>query len=515
MARRPTDPEYGENTEIYNILVIGQSQSGKSTLIEAIRKYADPNCTIHHKKIGNGSQSFTTEVTTEHVFTNLPKYRIVEKKTGKPIRIAEFFANPDKYEEERNRMEGISMEAVVKEDAKVCHFQIFDTPGLDDTKGTDVRHIRKILSDIRAAREIHLVIIMVNSQTHISPGLQDALRTYKNVFSTMRDIMMFLHTKVPNEHQTPEDTEYWPAVQERIKLLDGIMNQKIPHFIINNRLNERRPVHNCCNYNKILSILQLATFNIPVKVDDMPLHKTEKMIRVDEIVIQHYKALFEAEDRTCKQLDIAYQLKTRIDDAQRSIEELRSFIATHDTDRLVLIHQDRFDENWRYLHLRDTIHFEYKSQPYKIIHKDVLMFSVKIENEVGGEGHDSWKVDIKRNPFEFGMYHVKLYTREREKYRRQISIRKTQLIVLENELQSLQEQQKLRMQQLRDSNRNSGSSFAVGAILDPMSEEAIAGIMSRRARYARILDRISHTTLTWGMYRALDDAKAYEGDIPS
>ncbi|KAG0013832.1 hypothetical protein BGZ80_010813 [Entomortierella chlamydospora] len=503
IAQRSAATEYSSSTPIYNILVLGQSQSGKSTLIQAIRKYANPTCTIDFEKIGDGNRSHTRDVVTEHVYTDLPEYEVIDTKKNEPIKIVQFFEQPRKYREEMNQTRDRSLRPVPNPESKVCHFQIFDTPGLDDTDGIDVRHIRKTLSDIRAAREIHLVIIMVNSQVPISQGLQDALKTYKTVFSIMGDLMIFLHSKVRNEHQTPGDTGRWPVIQQRFKLLDEIMKQKIPHFMINCDFEEESPVHNCFTYNKILSILQLATFNEPVQVDAMPLHKTGKMIEVDEVVAQHYKALFESEDRTCKQLDIAYQLKTRIDDALRSIEELKSFIRNHDTDRLVLIFQERFDENWRYFYRREPIVYEYKPHSYPIDRVDVLMFSVAVMESAGGKGFDYWRVKFIRDQFKFGTYHVKLYTKQRNKFRREISVRRTQLMVLENELESLEEQQRVRLQQLREA-RN-------GAILDPLSEAAIAEIMNRRERYARILGLISNPTLTWGMYRALDEAKAYEG----
>ncbi|KAF9432070.1 hypothetical protein BGZ76_011301 [Entomortierella beljakovae] len=444
---------------------------------------------------------------TEQVFTALPEYEVVNRKTGQPVKIVQYLEAPRKYVMEMNQRNDLELKSTVRQGARVCQFQIFDTPGLDDTSGTDVHHIRRTLSDIRAAREIHLVIIMVNSQVQFTQGLQDALKTYKNVFSSMGDLMVFLHSKVRNEQQTPEDKIHWPAIQQRFEFLGDIMNQQIPHFMIDCDLYEDRPVHNCFTFNKIHSLLQLATFNRPVMVDTMPLHKTEKMIIVDKVVAQHYRALFEAEDRTCKELDIAYQLRTRIDDKQRSIEELKSFIRIHESDRLVLVFQQRFDENWRYFYRREPVDLEFPSQPFRIDRRDVLSFSVVVREEAGGEGHDTWRTKFIRKPYEFGMYHVKLYTKQRNKYRREISIRKTQLIVLENELESLEEQQKIRFEQLQENNHRNG------AILDPLSEAAISEIMNRRARYARILERISDSALTWGMYRALDEAKAYEGNL--
>ncbi|KAF9109935.1 hypothetical protein BGX27_006971 [Mortierella sp. AM989] len=506
--------EYVENAPTFNILILGQSQSGKSTLIEAIRKYANPLCDLNVSRIGNGVKSHTKNVVTQHVYTDLPEYTVVNVKTNETIKTLEYFENPNQFVG-TNPKSDFGLHTYDKPDASIVHFQIFDTPGLDDTNGTDVHHIRRTLSTIMDARQIHLVIVMVNTQVHVTEGLRDALKTYRNVFSPMGEIMIFLHTKVPNEDQFPEKIGTWKTMRERMDYLDQIMNQKLPHYMINCDLQENRPIHNCFMYNKILSILQLATFNRPVQVDSMPLHKTEKMLSVDNIVSQHYLALFKSEDRTCKELDIAYQLKAKIEDTQRSIEAVKSFIRTHDTDRLVIIYQNYYDDNWKLTTRREPVVFEFPARGYPIDRRDVLQFQVKILEE-SEEGCDTWRTKFKRNAFEFGAFHVKLYTKQCNKYRREISLHKTQLTILENELQSLEEQQTIRLEQLQEVHNRSGSGGGIEggryAILKHLSESTIAEMMTRRSRYARILGQITKETLTWGMYKALDEAKVYEGD---
>ncbi|KAF8902330.1 hypothetical protein BGZ58_006727, partial [Dissophora ornata] len=72
-------PSVANNIPTYNILLLGQTQSGKSTFLQAIRKYADPNCQIDEETIGDGNSSHTKEVLSQLVETNFPEYRLYGK----------------------------------------------------------------------------------------------------------------------------------------------------------------------------------------------------------------------------------------------------------------------------------------------------------------------------------------------------------------------------------------------------------------------------------------------------
>ncbi|KAF9346962.1 hypothetical protein BGX26_001512 [Mortierella sp. AD094] len=494
--------EHSQLLPTYNILVIGQTQSGKSTLIQAIKRYENPNYKPDIGKIGNGVKSCTKEVITESISTNLPEYHVVNSKTKEPIKILHYF---DNLQEFVGRKVVLGLD-IARTEPNKSRFQIFDTPGLDDTNGSDVSHIRKILEKIMEARKIHLVIIVANSQVHISEGYRKALLTYRNVLSKLEGVMVFLHTKVTNEQQSSKDITFEETMKERCNTVDEIMQRKVPHFLIDNNLNESRPAHNCFTYNRIREILELAAFNKPVQVTAMPLHKTEKMIEVDNTVVQNFREIFRAKDEACRALDITYRLRADIDNVQRSIEQMESFIRTHETDELVEIYFNHFNETWRFFYIRDTIVFECPPQPYPIDDRRVLPTAVNVLSEDGGIGHDNWMVRFKRKPFESGSYYVRLYTKKRHRFRREISICKTQLVVYESELARLREEREIRVQQLKAANN--------GTALEPSSQVVIDGLINSRMVYARIIDRVNTTTLSWEMYKALDDAKAYEGRLP-
>ncbi|KAF9200093.1 hypothetical protein BGZ49_009705 [Haplosporangium sp. Z 27] len=491
----PPTRENSQSAPTYNILVIGQSQSGKSTLTEAIRRYANPNCTINRSRIGEGLFACTKEVITESVYTRLAEYNVVNKNTMQPIDIKEYYDNSRKFKGPESDL-GLT----VKESSQDYHFQILDTPGLDDASGTDVSHIFNIVAAIRAIQEIHLVIIVVNSEAHLSEGLKEALRTYKNVFSTMRRIMIFLHTKVPNEYQPPYSTHIRPRDQDRRRVLDDIMvGMDIPHFMINNNLDESNPIYNCLNFNKISEILGKASTNKPFLTDDMPIHKTEKMTKIDRIVIQLYTGRVEELETTSLQMSKAYQLQESIERTQQAIERLRSYVQNHDTDRLEVIFENTFySEKWKLFGSRKTAVYECPPQAHSIEFGELQSTSVEVLEKNGKAGQDTWKIKLKRKPFKAGACKMKLSTQQRNKFRREISTCKTQIILLENDLARLENEQRSIVERLPGE--------------EPLSGMAFEQIMIRRAKYEQILDMIDSTTLTQRMYAELNQAGAYVGD---
>lgn len=89
----------------FTILVLGETQSGKSMLIESFKQYANLNYVINTGRIGDGAFSHTTEVKIERLFTNLPKSYIsrVSDETRKRVN-NEAFINEDQedYKDELN-----------------------------------------------------------------------------------------------------------------------------------------------------------------------------------------------------------------------------------------------------------------------------------------------------------------------------------------------------------------------------------------------------------------------------
>ncbi|KAG0028729.1 hypothetical protein BGZ82_008278, partial [Podila clonocystis] len=116
----------------YNVLVLGETQSGKSTLIQYMRKYADPKTEIDTKALGTGFLSHTQEVIWTTIDTDLPEYYVTGKKGTKSgkINYGEFITEEDEYdyEDSLNMRKGIETKRGDSRLKKSVKFNLIDTP---------------------------------------------------------------------------------------------------------------------------------------------------------------------------------------------------------------------------------------------------------------------------------------------------------------------------------------------------------------------------------------------------
>ncbi|KAF9199430.1 hypothetical protein BGZ59_003981, partial [Podila verticillata] len=76
---QPRGQPSDELAEQYNILVLGETQSGKSTLIQYMRMYADPEVVIDTTVLGTGTLSHTMDIQPTSITTGLPEFYITDK----------------------------------------------------------------------------------------------------------------------------------------------------------------------------------------------------------------------------------------------------------------------------------------------------------------------------------------------------------------------------------------------------------------------------------------------------
>ncbi|KAG0325354.1 hypothetical protein BG000_001838, partial [Podila horticola] len=126
----------------YNVLVLGETQSGKSTLIQYMRKYADPSTAIDTGALGTGFLSHTQEVISTGISTDLPEYYVEEKKGVARVNYGEFLKIPDEYdyEDSLNMRKGLETKKGAPQLLKKVKFNLIDTPGLNATAGDDEKH---------------------------------------------------------------------------------------------------------------------------------------------------------------------------------------------------------------------------------------------------------------------------------------------------------------------------------------------------------------------------------------
>ncbi|KAF9570477.1 hypothetical protein EC968_001751 [Mortierella alpina] len=517
----PSPTNKDEELRTYNILLLGQTQSGKTTFLEGIRRYVDPLCEIDTAAIGSGHKSTTQDVYSRTVETDLAEYRLLDMSTqsvlnpmqyvffqpqdntaGREIDSAELFGGDvNHFRRLMNRLDDLKVHQRTTSDERRRRVCILDTPGLDDTNGHDVINVAKIVDALSSAQSVHLVLIMIAANTPLTTELRNTLRTYANIFSEMKGLMAFVHTKCDYRFQHSSDRQHRDFKRDRISDLEMTMGRYIPSFFIDCNLEEYMPTPTYLRQRSIRSILQLANFNVAVPLRRMQLCKTKKMADVDRTILDQYQAKLEAIMKQASRTDQAITAKdSEITAVQYAIRELEESLSTINTDNLELVYEERFEESWDIMVRREEVEFESPTFDYAIDHAEVLMHAVDVKEVVGGIGSCSWRVRIKRNFCRDGIYHVKLYVKRSNMKRSEIAHKQHELRRLQTDLAKLAEE----LQKLLDG----GYHLAEGGTLASRKQ-----LKAELNQCMDMISRASRQTLHLNLFKALAEAGVYEGDF--
>ncbi|KAF9105381.1 hypothetical protein BGX27_009654 [Mortierella sp. AM989] len=495
----------------YNVLVLGETQSGKSTFVEAAKKYADQSRNIDERSIGTGYGSHTTTVNISPVVTDLPDYVVNvltkgNKTSGQPSKVdyGEFVhtQGEDDYEDSLNQRRGIEMIRGPTKDERV-RFNFIDTPGLNATTGEDELHVEKIFSALIKSKEIHLVLITI-SFGPFSLGFKDAIKCYIDMFPDFNGIIAFVHTHIDYKNLHPRCTKFAKSFSEKMLALNEIMCRKtVPHFKIDCDLFTKKPIRNCITQNTIQKILQLAMLNNPVVMNQTVVNKTRKMRDIDHLLKDKYEATTSVIERTLRiknqdegdLLAKTFQFETDI--IKMDVEDalLREFLRRNNTDGLELLFEGRFDTYTMDRAASKEQSMGFEEQEFIIDKLKLLERNVPIKRHIGGENEKSWKICFEPTPRQDCVLHAKLYTARSNRYQGEI----------ENKLaQSLELEDKMKVGVAKRDDY---------AKLHEQQRMEIQAIVEDHKMVIRLLGHVSNEILSPDVFQELIEAKAYVGTL--
>ncbi|KAF9414633.1 hypothetical protein BGZ94_000330 [Podila epigama] len=499
-----------ESPKVYNVLVLGETQSGKSTLVEFMKKYADPSVAINTKLIGTGFLSHTEKPSTYKIHTNLPEYHVADStpKAKEPrVNYGEFLSLEDPYdfEDELNRRRNLTL---VKGESSYPEmtFNIIDTPGLNATEGDDEQHVQKIFNALIDAKTIHLLIITISSGP-FTQGLQDAIKCYVDMFPDFNGIIAFVHTHFNYNNLHPVRAQGSQAIEIRMDSLHKIMGRNtFAHFKIDCDVYNKKPIRDCITQNTLQRILELATFNRPVDMKHTVVNKTRKMRDIDNLL----RDKFEATSRTIEQtlrfkdkeegdlLSEIFMLETTIHKQDARIDVLKEYLIRHDVTRHEILFEQRRDLDYEAEGKGQKLLISFppngEGQPHIIEDKKMIRHGVNITEESGGRGSTFWWAEFERISPQNCVLHVKLYTAKRNKHLEEIAARKAELANLE---------EKRRISQVRRDEH---------AIQHRDKKEQIRDIVDNHADGIQILKYVTNEVISPDVFAALMNAKAYMGN---
>ncbi|KAG0334538.1 hypothetical protein BG000_008245 [Podila horticola] len=440
--------------KVYNILFLGETQSGKSTLIEHLKKYADPNYVVKKENIGDSIFSLTKDVLSFPIQTNTPAYFITSLKTKDRVDYGRFIEEVDQedYEDKLNdRKYKLEQES---SDALKVTFNLIDTPGLNDTSLFDEANIAIIFKALTSIESVNLVAITV-SNNPFTDGLMAALKAYVDLLPEFNGNIVFVHTKTDYAKLHPQDdTSFAESLKEKKRILAELVGRdSVPHILIDNAIGTKQVVRDCITKNTLRNLLSMAKLNQPVPIRTMRMNKTEKMRNVDLILRDKYEASVKARLETLGAKDQKQQnLMGRINETKGLITKkevhlkaAKEYLRVNDNDSLELLHEELYQQDFSILNMMEgakPLYYPGKKRALEpgfmhhiLDHLDIRTQNIKVLQEAGGKGEAFWAVKFRRRKRQNGIYHVKIYITRRKKFAEVIEQKKTEVRTCEGLLE--------------------------------------------------------------------------------
>ncbi|KAG0342243.1 hypothetical protein BG005_002773 [Podila minutissima] len=303
----------------YSVLVLGKTQSGKSSLVQHIKRYADPAYLIDNSLIGNGNTSKTGSTGQFFIHSDLPAYKVLELATGTIVDVQNLHAmieNEDDYLDilhGREAKYGLKMvpQEPHRSPPQLVEFRFLDTPGINDTNHMDDIFAVDIISEVIATGSFNLILIVVSAKNPLSKEYGFALEYYAKVLQGLHTNIAFLYTHVDYAHCHHTNTTHHLSMLKRHNSFSRIFRdlRYLPienlhggadteetrdyrHFKIDLH-STKRPVVQCLIQNTLRDILQLAVKSLPVDLDTSKSNKERiwALVHPDKSNLEHRRRL--------------------------------------------------------------------------------------------------------------------------------------------------------------------------------------------------------------------------------
>ncbi|KAG0012331.1 hypothetical protein BGZ81_001649 [Podila clonocystis] len=285
-----------EDKPKFSVLIMGKTQSGKSTLVQFVKNYVDRQYPINTELIGKGNVALTTEPKRFFVTSNLPEYEVVEKKKEAALDLSNLVnvGTYDDYQESISYREGDYelREMQRQQDADDSPFEsvelmFLDTPGINDTNNDDSVHAETIIKEVITTRSFNLVLFVFKYDNPLTLEQQIPLKYYAEVLKEFRSSMAFLFTHVKYEDCHHSNSRHRKMIDTRLRALSRLLQGRdmghcssetitpakdkdyvgnLPCFTID-FTEKRRPVQQWMIRDTLRNILRFAVANPPSLMD--------------------------------------------------------------------------------------------------------------------------------------------------------------------------------------------------------------------------------------------------------
>ncbi|KAF3186157.1 hypothetical protein TWF788_003621 [Orbilia oligospora] len=295
-----------------NILLIGPSQNGKSTFINKIRQLSEYEPESEGALEGDGSQSCTKTCKEHIMWFRRTRYKLVDIESSHQIDVSE--DNEDHlFHKIWKRKTAEDCEIFpLENNPRTTKLRLIDTPGLDDSQGSDDRNIVEVMMHLKRLSQAgeghnHLtaIVFVLSSTEAFSGKLQNLYQYYQRCMPSLFGGLAVVNTRFSVE----EWLQRYNSIQKRPKSLikkvskavrpDSariiimrerreeflrIFGQDARHFYIDSVPDDFLIVEELITRNHIYDIINYFASQNPMPILNIKLVKSTTMLQIDEML---------------------------------------------------------------------------------------------------------------------------------------------------------------------------------------------------------------------------------------
>ncbi|KAF3933398.1 hypothetical protein ABW19_dt0207167 [Dactylella cylindrospora] len=341
---------YTEGKRI-NVLIVGETQQGKSTLVQNINTYAGQSDI--NIEIGSGNRSCTRTTTKYDLDITLRSFHL-EDHDGKMLPVA--------------KSTYTDLCALGDEDAKVVpenedgpletmRFSFLDTPGLDDSEGEDMELMAGILGKVAQLDYINAIIYVRSCGKHFGQSFKVFFDYLQRSMPTIAHGLIVVHSGYTVLQQDVYIREGKDWAEIRREGFKAATNLDLAHFFMDNEPDIFSPLAVMISMNETRALLSHIKEQPEQPVTSFRLLKTPRMQEVDVYIrntISELRRLLRKELKEIRE-GIAAVERQDMEDAMsigrinRKLDSIRDDLRRYESGPDVALGSITIQEDYRFI----------------------------------------------------------------------------------------------------------------------------------------------------------------------
>ncbi|KAK3682368.1 hypothetical protein B0T22DRAFT_521632 [Podospora appendiculata] len=320
-------PPYDEAPTTINVIITGECQQGKSTLIQQLSRYA--NAEDLSIGIGDGNKACTMDVSAYDLQIKLRSFQLVDIATGKPIQKSDY-SDLVALEQADARVVEVPNPAGA---APTIRFRFVDTPGLNDTHGEDFSIMSRILGRATDLGHVNALIYVRSVENSFGASFKTFFRYIQRSMPSICNGLIVVHSCF----KVDRVDEFLADANQRLEdirrdAFEAATQLELEHFFMDNSPDPASPFAIVQSLNEIHRLLSHLSSQKPLPVRNFKLLKTEAMRHRDILVINALTTLGRRQDKEWnREKGTAEVLRMTAASAEREIGKLRNKIEAKQT----------------------------------------------------------------------------------------------------------------------------------------------------------------------------------------